>query len=107
MWGEGLEDVEELQRDQEGGDAFLGAADSSVDQQHRTTFSALKHARSSYKPAILMDSEFLVDSSSGVLGGRTGLLRLEVAGSGVREVTAAAVVVVVVLVVVWGKGWRR
>ena len=43
---------------------------SSTDQQHRTAFYALKDARSSYKPAIFMDSGFLVDTSSDVLGGK-------------------------------------
>ena len=33
----------------------------SRDQQHRTTFCASKHARSSYKPTILKDSGFLVE----------------------------------------------
>ena len=39
MLGEDLEEAEELQRgEQEGMESFLGTADSSVDQQHRTTF---------------------------------------------------------------------
>ena len=63
MWGEGLENVEKLQRERGGSDSLLGTTDSSVDQQHRTTFYALKHARSSYKPAIFMESGFLVDAS--------------------------------------------
>ena len=50
-------------------DSLIGTTDSSVDQQHRTTFCALKHARSSNKPAISMDSGFFVYASSGVLGG--------------------------------------
>ena len=67
MWGEGLEKVEELQREQEGRDSFLGTAHSSVDQQHRATFYASKHARSrGYEPTILMGSGFLVDASQGV-----------------------------------------
>ena len=68
-WGEGLENkVEELQRERDGRGSLLGTTDSSVDQQHRTTFCALEHARSSYKPAIFMDSGFLVHASCGVLG---------------------------------------
>ena len=35
---------------------------------HRATFCLLKHARSSYKPAIFMGSGVLVDASSEVLG---------------------------------------
>ena len=60
--GEGMEEVEELQREEDRSDSLLGATDSSVDQQHRTTFCASKRdARSSHKPAIFMDSGFLVD----------------------------------------------
>ena len=66
MWGEGLEKVEELQREQEGMDSYLGTADSSVDQQHRATFYALKYARSNYIPTFSMGSGFLVDASQGV-----------------------------------------
>ena len=49
---------------------YKGTIDSSsVDHQHRTTFCASKHARSSYKPTILMGNGFLVesDASQGVL----------------------------------------
>ena len=52
------EEVEKLQRERDGRDSLIGTTDSSVDQQHRTTFCALKHARSSNKPAIFMDSGF-------------------------------------------------
>ncbi|CAN0452745.1 unnamed protein product, partial [Laminaria digitata] len=38
------------------------------------TFCALKHARSSYKPAIFIVSGFLVDTSSEVLGGENWAL---------------------------------
>ena len=56
VWGEGLENkVEEPQEERDIRDFLLGTTDSSVDQQHRTTFFALKHACSSNKPAILMD----------------------------------------------------
>ena len=47
--------VEELQRERDGRDSLLSTTNnSSVDQQHRTTFCALKYVRSSYKPAILV-----------------------------------------------------
>ena len=39
-----------------------------MDQQHRTTSGALKDARSSYKPAIFLDTGFLVDTSPEALG---------------------------------------
>ena len=47
VWGEGLEEVETLQKERDGRDSLLCTTGSSVDQQHRTTFCALKHARSS------------------------------------------------------------
>ena len=53
-----------VQGEQDGIEAFPGTTDSSIDQQHRTTFCAWKHARSSYKPATFMASGFLVDASS-------------------------------------------
>ena len=68
MFGEGLEKVE-LQREQGGREAFPGTTNRGIDQQHRTTFYALKYARSSYKPAIFMDSGFLVDTSLEMLEG--------------------------------------
>ena len=40
-----------------------------MDQQHRTTFCALEGARSNYKPAIFMDSGFLVEAALEMLGG--------------------------------------
>ena len=47
-WREGLENkVEEPQEERDGRDSLLGTTDIPV-QQHRTTFCALKHARSSY-----------------------------------------------------------
>ena len=46
MWGEGLENKEEEpQEERDGRDSLLGTTDSSVDQEHRTTFCALKHVR--------------------------------------------------------------
>ena len=48
MWGEGLEEVEELQRERDGRDSLLATTDSSVYQQYRTTFFAFKYARGSY-----------------------------------------------------------
>ena len=82
-WREGLEKkVEEPQEERDGRDSLLliGTTGSSVDHQNRTTFCALKHARSSYKPANSMGSGFLVDAPSGVLGGDEWA-RSEVAGS--------------------------
>ena len=68
MYGEGLEEVEKLQRERDGRDSLIGTTDSSVDQQHRMSFCVLNNARISNKPAISMDSGVLVDTSSGVLG---------------------------------------
>ena len=58
-----------LHREKDGKETFPGTTKTSIDQQHRTTFCALKHARSSYKPTIFMDSGFLVDTYAEVLGG--------------------------------------
>ena len=91
-WGEGLEKkIEELQRERDGRGSLLATTDRRVDQQHRTIFCALKHVRSSYKPAIFMDSEFLWMLHREFLGRMTGPLPLEVAGSGVWEVTVVVV----------------
>ena len=63
-----------------------------MDQQHRATLCALNDALSldSYKPAIFIDSRFLIISSSDVLGEEDcGPSRGEVAGSGVKGETAA------------------
>ena len=55
-----------------GRDSFLDTTDSSK-QQYRTALFALKHTRSSYKPAIYVDSGLLFDASSGgVWGGGLG-----------------------------------
>ena len=69
MRGEGLENkVEEPQEERNGRDSLLDTNDSSVGQQHRTTFCALKHAlSSSNKPGIFFNSGFLVDACSGAL----------------------------------------
>lgn len=94
MVGDGLGEKAGLQREQDDREAFPGATNSSIyslDAQHRTAFCALKHARSSCKTALFMDSELLVDTSSQVSGRRTGPLRKVVAGSrarGVAEVVA-------------------
>ena len=58
-----------VQRGQDGKEAFPGTTNSCIDQQHRATFCALKHARSSYKTTIFMESGFLVDSSLEILEG--------------------------------------
>ena len=80
--GERIEEEVRLQRERGGRDSLIGTTDSSVDQQHRSVFFALKHACSSYKPAILMDSGCLVDASSRVLGKEDRVLA--VGGSTVR-----------------------
>ena len=70
MLREGLEKVE-LQRKPDGRAVFPWYDpyyDSSMDQQHRATFCAWKDARISYKPAIFMDSGFLVGTYSDILG---------------------------------------
>ena len=48
--GDGIKRAEP-QRERDGGDSFLATTDS-IRQQHRTAFCALKHTRSSCKPAI-------------------------------------------------------
>ena len=95
MWREGIDNkVEELQRERDGRDSLLGTTDSSsVDQQHRTTFCALKHARSSYKPTISMGIGFLADASSGMLGGEDWALA--VGGGRVRGTGGSSM---------WGEG---
>ena len=70
MWEGGLEEVEEesyTERGKPQRESLLGTTDSSIDQQHRMTFCASKQARSSYNPAIFMDSGLLVDTSQRVL----------------------------------------
>ena len=58
------------QRERDGGDSFLATTDtSSIKQQYRTVSCALKHTRSSYKPAIFMDSGWSFDAFSEVYGG--------------------------------------
>ena len=62
---------------------MLEPAGSSIKQQYRTAFCALKHTRSSYKPAIYMDSGLSFDASSEVFERRTWPLQLEVVRLGV------------------------
>ena len=57
------------QREQGGRNSSLATPDSSIKQQSRTVFRALNHTRSSYKPAIYMDSGWSFDASSEVFGG--------------------------------------
>ena len=57
------------QKERDGGDSFLATTDTSIKQQYRTAFCALKHTRISYKPAIFMDSGLSFDASSEVYGG--------------------------------------
>ena len=75
-----------IKRERDGGDSFLATTDGSIKQQYRTTFCALNHTRSSYKPAIYMNSGFSFDVSSEVLGGRTWPLQLEVVRLGMGAV---------------------
>ena len=56
------------QRERDGGDSSLATTDS-IWQQYRTAFCALKHTRSSYKPAIYVDGGLSFDASSEVYGG--------------------------------------
>ena len=105
-WGGRVEKkAEYLQRKRDGRDSLRGTTDRSVDRQHRTTFCTLKHVRSSYKPAMFMDSGFLVDASSGVLEKEDWALAV---GRGrVRGVYTGSSSMVVMVVVCGGKGWRR
>ena len=80
------------QREQDGGDSFPDTTDSSVEQQYRTVFCALKHTRSSYKPAVLRMADCRSMPLRKCMGGRTWPLPLEVARLGVGEV------------VFWGRG---
>ena len=68
VWEEGVKRAGP-QRERDGGDSFPATADS-IEQQYRTAFCALKHTRSSYKPATYyVDSGLSFDASSGVYGG--------------------------------------
>ena len=58
------------QRERDCGDSFRATTDSNTKQQYRTAFCALKHTRSSYKPAIFIDSGLSFDASSEVHGGK-------------------------------------
>ena len=57
------------QKKRDGRDSFLATTDTSTTQQYRTAFCALKHTRSSYKPATFTDSGLSFDASSEVYGG--------------------------------------
>ena len=81
VWEEGVKRAGP-QRERDGEDSFPATADS-IKQQYHTVFCVLKHTRSSYKPAIYVDSVLSFDASSGVYGGRTRPLRLEVERLGV------------------------
>ena len=85
--GEGLGKID-LQRKQDGRGAPLGTTTCRCDRQHRTTSFALNDVRSSYKPAILMDSAFFVDSISDVLREKTGHLWGEIARPELKGLTA-------------------
>ena len=66
-FGEGVKRAEP-HREQDGGEYFPATTDR-IKQQYRTAFCALKHTRSSYKPAIYMDIGLPFDASSKVYGG--------------------------------------
>ena len=61
-----------LQNEQNGRGSLVATTDSKSRQQYRTTVCALKHTRSSYKPAIYLDSGLPFDASSEVHGGGFG-----------------------------------
>ena len=88
-----------FKRKKYGRESFPGTIYCSMDQQHRATFCAFKDARSSKKTAIFIDSGFLVDTSSEVLGEEDWALAGKVAASGVKEVPAA--------ILSWRRGWHR
>ena len=74
------------QRERDGGDSFLATTDS-IRQQYCTAFCALKHARSSHKPAVhYMDSGLSFGASPGVYRGEDSALAVEVARVGVGAV---------------------
>ena len=74
VWEEGVKRAGQ-QRERDGGDSFLAATDS-IEQQYRTAFCALNQTRSSYKPAIYMDSGLSFDASLEVCGGGLSTLEL-------------------------------
>ena len=74
MLGEKLGKKVGVQTEQDGREAFLSTTNSSINQQHPTTFCALKPTRSSYKLAIFMDSGFLVHISLEMLDGGGGIV---------------------------------
>ena len=57
------------QGEQDSGDSFPATTDTSTKQQYRTAFCALKHTRSSYKPAIFVNSGLSFDAPSEMYGG--------------------------------------
>ena len=59
-WGAGDGEGTSLQRKQDVRETLLGTTYSSMGQLHRTTFCALKHARSSHYPTIYLDSGLIV-----------------------------------------------
>ena len=54
---------EGLHTERDVGDSLLATTDSSIWQQYRTIFCALKHTRSSYKQVIYLDSALPFDAS--------------------------------------------
>ena len=70
VWGEAVKTVRP-QRERDDGASFFATTDS-IRQQYRAAFCALKHARSSYKPATYVDRELSFDASSEVYAGGLG-----------------------------------
>lgn len=68
MLREGLEKLEH-QRKKGGREDFSDTANSRIDQQHRTIFSALLHARSSLQTSNCMLSSVWVGTSPENIGG--------------------------------------
>ena len=75
VWGDGVTRTG-LQEERDGENSLLATTDRSTRQQYRATFCTFKNTRSSYKPAIYLDSGLSLDTSSDVHRGGGGVLRL-------------------------------
>lgn len=84
----------ELERERDGGDSFLGMVDSSIRQQYRAVFCALKQTRRCRKPTVHMDSGLPFDSPLEVFGGE--VLALVAGRGGARGMGGASTVVFLV-----------
>ena len=79
VWGERVKRAGS-QRERDGGDSSPATTDTSIKQQYRSAFCALKHTRSSCKPALYyVASGSSFDASSEVYRGEDSAL---VAGNG-------------------------